>query len=66
MHGVDGGLELVGTGLVAAKSLAEDRLAFLDQGPVPSGAVLLAEQHKGTVGPGSRRATGLGQEQQRQ
>src|SRR2546427_322432 len=66
MHGVDGGLELVCTGLVAAKAPAEDRLTLPDQGPIPSSAVLLAEQHEGTVGPRSRRATGLGQEQQRQ
>ena len=35
MHGVDGRLELIGTGLVAAKAAAEDRLAFLDQGLMP-------------------------------
>jgi hypothetical protein len=39
-------------------------LAFLNQGPVPADAVLLAEQHQGTVGPGSRRATGFGEQQQ--
>jgi len=66
VHGVDGGLELIRTGLVAAKAPADDRLTFLDQGPIPSSAVLLAEQHQGAVGPHSRRATGLGQEQQRQ
>src|SRR5205823_6183022 len=62
MHGVDGGLELIRTGLVAAKALAEDRLTLLEQGPIPASAVLLAEQHEGTVGPRSRRATGLAQE----
>ena len=55
-----------GTGLVAAQAPADDRLALLDQGPIPSGAVLLAEQHEGAVGPRARRAAGLGQEQQRQ
>src|SRR5207247_7786160 len=66
VHGVDRGLELIRTGLVAAKALAEDRLTLLEQGPIPASAVLLAEQHEGTVGPRSRRATGLAQEQQRQ
>jgi hypothetical protein len=66
MDGVDGRLELIGTGLVAAKAAAQDRLALLDQGLVPAGAVLVAEQHQGTVGPGPRRAAGLGQQQQRQ
>jgi len=66
VHGVDGGLELVGAGLVAAQAPADDRLALLDQGPVPSSAVLLAEQHQGAVGPCARRAAGLSQQQQRQ
>ena len=65
MHGVDGRLELIGTGLVAAKAPADDRLALLDQGPIPSCAVLLTEQHEGAVGPRSRRAARLGEEQQR-
>jgi MFS family permease len=64
VDGVDGRLELIGTGLVAAKAAAEDRLAFLDQGLIPAGAVLLAEQHQGTVGPGPRRAPGFVEEQQ--
>jgi hypothetical protein len=64
MHSVDGRLELIGTELVAAKAQPDDRLAFLNQGPVPAGAVLLTEQHQGTVGPGSRRATGFGEQQQ--
>ena len=51
MHGVDGRLELIGTRLVAAKAAAEDRLSFLDLGPIPLGAVLLAEQHERAVGP---------------
>jgi hypothetical protein len=38
----------------------------LDQGLIPAGAVLLAEQDQGTVGRQSRRATGLGKEQQGQ
>ena len=38
----------------------------VDQGPVPARAVLLAEQHERAVGVGSRRATRLGQQQQRQ
>ena len=54
VHGVDGGLELVDAGLVAAKAAADDRLALGDQGPIPSGAVLLAE-HQGAVGPFARR-----------
>jgi len=66
VHGVDSGLELVGTGLVAAQAAADDRLTLLDQRPIPSSAVLLAEQHERAVLPRSRRATGLGQEQQRQ
>jgi hypothetical protein len=37
--------------MVAAKAPAEDRLPFLDQGPVPLGAILLAEQHQGAIGP---------------
>src|SRR5207244_6659534 len=64
MHGVDRGLELVRTRLVAAKALADDRLTLLDQGAIPSSAVLRAEQHEGAVGSRSRRATGLGQEQE--
>src|SRR5438445_11506776 len=51
VHGVDGRLELIRAGLVAAKAAADDRLALLDQGPILSGAVLLAEQHEGPVGP---------------
>jgi hypothetical protein len=43
MHGVDGGLELMGTGLVAAEAAADDRLTLVDQVSVPSSAVLLAE-----------------------
>jgi hypothetical protein len=66
MHRVDGCLELIGTRLVATKALVDDRLTLLDQGPIPSCAVLLAEQREGTVGPRSRGATRLGQEQQRQ
>jgi len=50
MHGVDGGLELVGAGLVAAKARADDRLALFDQGLVPLPAVLLAEQDQRAVG----------------
>jgi len=56
MHGVDGGLELIRTGLAAAKAPAEDRLSLLDQGPVSSSAVLLAEQHQGAVGRAVRDA----------
>jgi hypothetical protein len=41
VYGVDGGLELVGAGLVAVKAPADDR--FPDQGPIPACAVLLAE-----------------------
>ena len=52
MDGVDSRLELIGTGLVAAKAPANDRLAFLDQGLIPACAVLLAQQHQGTVGLG--------------
>src|SRR5829696_4347319 len=66
VHGVDGRLELIGTRLVGAKAAAEDRLTLGDQGPVPLGAVLLAQQHQGTVGPGSRGAAGLAQQQERQ
>jgi hypothetical protein len=45
VHGVDGGLELIRAGLVAAKAAVDDRLTLVDQGPIPTGAVLLAEQH---------------------
>src|SRR5215207_11045809 len=62
VHCVYGGLDLIRTGLVAVKAPADDRLTLLDQGPIPSSAVLLAEHHQGAVGPHSRRATGLGQE----
>jgi hypothetical protein len=57
MHGVDGRLELIRTRLVAAKAHADDRLTLLDQDPIPSGAILLAEQNEGAVGPRSRGAT---------
>jgi hypothetical protein len=66
VHGIDGRLELIGTGLLAARTAPEDRLTLGDQGPVPAGAVLLAEQDQGAVGPGSRPTPGLGQQQQRQ
>jgi len=66
MHGIDRRLELMRTGLVAAKAPAHDRLALMDQGPIPSGAVLFAEQHEGAIAPRSRRAPGFGVEQQRQ
>jgi hypothetical protein len=66
MHGVDGGLELIGAGLIAANAAADDRLTFLDHRPVPLCAVLLAEQHERAVRPRSRCAPGLGQEEQRQ
>src|SRR5206468_10691529 len=35
MDGVDRGLELVCTRLIAAKALADDRLTLLDQGAIP-------------------------------
>ena len=54
MYGVDGGLELIGAGLIAANAAADDRLTFLDHRPVPLCAVLLAEQHEGAVRPRSR------------
>jgi hypothetical protein len=66
VHGIDGRLELIGTGLAAAQAAAQDRLTLGDQGPIPSGPVLLAEQRQGAVGPGPRPAPGLGQQQQRQ
>jgi hypothetical protein len=59
-------LDLVGAGLVAVQAPADDRLALLDQGPIPCAAVLLGEQGQGAVGPRARRAAGLGQQQQRQ
>src|SRR5712691_1271694 len=43
VHGVDGGLELIRTGLVAAEAAADDRLTLLDQAPIPSSAVPLRE-----------------------
>src|SRR5206468_12855728 len=51
VHGVDGRLQLVRTGLVAAKAPAEDRLALGDHRPVLSGAVLLAQHHERAVRP---------------
>ena len=66
MDGVDGGLQLVGAGLIAAQARADDRLSLRDQRPVPACAVLLAEQHERAVEGGSRRAARLGQQHQRQ
>jgi hypothetical protein len=66
MHGIDGRLELVRIGLVAAKAPTDNRLRLLDQIPIPLCAVLLAEQHEGAIGPCARRATGFGEEQQGQ
>src|SRR5438128_943987 len=43
VHGVDGGLQLVGAGLVAAEAATDDRLAFVDQGAIPALSVLLAK-----------------------
>src|SRR6266516_3610552 len=36
MHGVDRGLELVCARLIAAKTLADDRLTLVDQGAIPA------------------------------
>ena len=66
MHGVDGGLELIRTWLVATNAAADDRLALLDQGPIPRRAILFAEQYERSIGSGSRRATRFGEQQQRQ
>jgi len=66
VHGVDGGLQLVRAGLVAVEAATDDRLPFVDQGAIPSFAVLLAEQRKAAVQANARCAAGLGQEQERQ
>src|SRR5712691_3427247 len=66
VHGVDGGLQLVRAGLVAAEAATDDRLSFLDQGAIPTATVLLAEQRKAAVRANARCAAGLAQEQQRQ
>ena len=55
VHRVDGGLDLVRAGLVALQAAPHDRLAFGDEVAVPSGAVLIGEQHHGSVGRGARR-----------
>ena len=44
MNGVDGRLDLVWAGLVAAQALADDGLALGDQRTVPAGPVLIGEQ----------------------
>src|SRR5712691_2412855 len=54
------------TALMAADAATDDRLSFVDQGAIPSLAVLLAEQRKAAVRANARCAAGLGQEQQRQ
>jgi hypothetical protein len=66
MHGIDGGLELIRTGLVSAEAPADDRLTLLDQGSIPPRSVLFAEQYEGPVAPSSRRATGFRKQQQRE
>jgi hypothetical protein len=49
VHGTDGGLQLIRTGLVAAKAPADDRLALPDEGPIPPRAVLFAEHDAGRL-----------------
>ena len=66
MDGVDRGLELICAGLVAAKAAADDCETLVDHRLIPLPAVLVAEQRERAVGPDSRPATGLSQEQQRQ
>src|SRR5712691_6766010 len=49
VHGVDGGLQLVGARLVVAQAAADDRLSFVDQGAIPTATVLLVEQREAAV-----------------
>jgi len=44
VHRVDGRLDLVWAGIVAAQALANDLLAFGDEGAIPARAVLVSEQ----------------------
>ena len=56
VDGVDRGLDLVRTGLVALEAAPHDRLAFGDEVAIPTGAVLVGKQHHGSVGRGARGA----------
>jgi hypothetical protein len=49
--GVDGRLELIGAGLVAATAATKGRLALGEQGPIPPGAILLAQQNQRAIRP---------------
>ena len=65
VHGVDGRLDLVRAGLVAAQAGAHDRLALGDQVAIPPAAILVGEQHQVTVR-GARRLPGLREQHERE
>jgi hypothetical protein len=64
VDGVDGGLELVRTRLVAAEATAYEILALVDQRAVPEVAVLVGEADQRAVGSDPGRAAGLLEEHQ--
>ena len=54
VHGLDRGLELEGTRLVAADTGAHDRMSLFDHRAVPLGPVLIAQEHEGSLGRAGR------------
>jgi hypothetical protein len=66
VDGVDGRLDLVRPGLVAAQAGPHERLAFGDEPTVPGGAVLVRQQHEVSVGRDAGGPAGLGQQEQGQ
>jgi anaerobic selenocysteine-containing dehydrogenase len=66
VHGVDRGLNLVLARHVGLQAAPHDGLAFRDQVAVPLGAVLVRQQHPGSIGCGARGASRLVEQEQRE
>src|SRR5258708_37616816 len=66
MHGIDSGLNLVRTGMVAAQARAHELLAFADHGVVPAAAVLIGEKYEGAAGADACMLAGPGGSEQPQ
>ena len=66
MHGVDRGLELVRTRLVAIEALADDRLPFGDEVAIPASTVLLSQHDESAVRCRTGRAARLDEQHERE
>jgi hypothetical protein len=66
VHGVDGRLDLVRAGSVAAEAAPDDRLPLGDELTIPERAVLVGEEHHRPVGCRACGASRLGEQEQRE